>query len=123
MTQKYVDNAPGLVARDGNRHPVESLSTINWRASKAQILNSAWTEIGDGERRNHLIVRTLTTATAVVVLSHSNTAGSNDLTDAACGFPVSPGESIPLAITENVKVYARVESGGASTALYIAEAL
>ena len=121
--QAYTDLPPGLVARDGNKHPVEFVSATEWRTKMETITNAAWVLLNTGSPMNHMMVQNLLTAGATVILAPANTGYSNDLTDATCGMPVPPGASPELIFTENLLVYARVEDGGADVNLYVTEAL
>jgi hypothetical protein len=118
-----VANPPGKVARDGDGKPVEKLSTINWRARMVPLTNAAWVDLSDGEARNHILIRTLNTAAARIILAPASTGYTNDLTNSTCGAVIEIGQCIELDMTENLDVFARVESGGAAVNAYVAEAL
>ncbi len=113
----------GQVARDANNYPVENLSVKNFRASMVAVTASGWSYLGDLLPRNHLLVVSPDTNTAKVILAPNNTTASNDLTNAACGIPLSPDRSLPFDFTENIPVYARVVAAGAACKIYIAESL
>lgn len=113
----------GLLSRDAKGTPVETMSTREWAPKSVAVTNAAWVRLDAGTPRNHLLVNTLPTATSILILAPAETGYSNDLTNAACGIPISPGSSIELDFTDNLPVWGRVEVGGAALRAFVAEAL
>ena len=115
----------GELSKDLHGTPTQAVSTQNWRARSVAVSAGAWTELGDGSSRNHLMVYSIDTNASKVILAHTNLSAtsSNDLTSDLCGVPLAPGASLPFTLTGNIPVYARVVAAGAAGRLYLAEAL
>lgn len=120
----YIDTGVvGAMTPDRRGDKVETLSVKNWRASKKAITNAAWVSLSDGSPRSSIMMVSTSANPATIILGHSSSTSSNDLTNAACGIPLAPGSSVAFSFTENIPVYARVVSGGGACSLYVAEAL
>lgn len=115
--------AVGVVSTDGKGNPTGTVSVRNWRSYRVDVTAGAWVLIGDGAPRNYIVIASPTTNVPNIILSHANTGVSNDPANDTCGLDLTPGTSKELAMTANLKVYARVATGGAACRLSIAEAL
>ena len=114
----------GALARDSRDHDSHFVSVRQAKAGRATITNSAWTLVGGLiSRRNHILLQTPSTNPADIIIQFSDTGVSNDTANDTCGISLTAGSSVPLSVTANIPVYARVAGAGANCRIAFAEML
>lgn len=114
----------GALARDSRDHDTEFVSVRLGVVGRKTITAAAWVLIAKATRRNHILLVTPSTNTSNVIIAFANdTSVSNDPTSELCGFPLEPGRSLGMGLTQNILVYARVQQAGADAILSFAETL
>ena len=113
----------GALARDARQHDTEVVSVREWMTGRRTITNAAWVLLDFLGRRNHFILQAPSTNPSTIILSHSNlaTEASNDTTSDLCGLELIAGSSMPMSMTKNLRVYARVKASGGDCKLVFAE--
>jgi len=110
--------------RDASGVPVETLAIERWHVQRMAVTNAAWVKLPATpmDNRTSVLVQSLETNTAKIILVPEATGYSNDLANAACGIVLGIGRSIEPNFGSGLDIYARVEVGGAACVVIVGEA-
>lgn len=113
----------GHLPSDADGTKSQLVNTNGWTKKRFTIAASAWTLIDFGAVKYSSILLQNTGSSDIILsdTDSSDTAlASNSPADAGYGVELKAGTEKPWQFTENLKIYARVKTGGADCKLTVA---